>query len=368
MKIWKKRWGSVLLVGGILAATLALGGCSGQDKDEQQENVQDMVLKSNVEQFQREDVAMGTLTTAVVYTSGVDLTSEIIEQISRVEDDYISWRVEGSDIDKMNNSAGNSDGASISDSTANYLQQILKLSEVSDGAFDPTIGKITRLWDIDGENPKVPGEAELEQLLADCGYEKVRLEGNQAYLEADTSVDLGAVGKGIGCDVAMDLLKANPEVKGAVISVGGSIVVYGEKPDGSDWQVAITNPDDDTDYLGVLTLSGENYVSTSGDYEKYFEENGVRYHHIMNPSTGYPADSGLVSVSILTKSGLLSDGLSTACFVLGMEKSLPVLEHYGAEAIFVDQNHKVYLTDGIRDRFELLQGDFQLGEIIRQES
>ncbi len=367
MKILKKHWSSALIAGCILAAALAFGGCSAKEKEELNTTAEKMKQEGDVQKFQREDVAMGTLTTAVIYTSGENLTGKVIEEISHVEDDYISWRVEGSDIDKMNKSAGDANGTAISDSTAGYLKQILELSQVSDGALDPTIGRITRLWDIDGENPKVPQQSELEKLLADCGYEKVKLQENQAFLEANTSVDLGAVGKGIGCDVAVELLTENPEVSGAVISVGGSIVVYGEKPDGSDWQVAITNPDDDTDYMGVLTLSGENYVSTSGDYEKYFEENGVRYHHIMDPATGYPAESGLVSVSILTDNGLLSDGLSTACFVLGIEKSLPVLEHYGAEAIFVDRDHKVYLTDGIRDRFELLREDFELGQIPGQE-
>ncbi len=153
------------------------------------------------------------------------------------------------------------------------------------------MGKVIRLWDIDGENPHVPDEKELNSLLEDVGYEKVTLDGDQVTMSEGVTLDLGAVGKGIGCDAIKDILEQDKEVSGAIVNLGGSSVMsYGQKPDGSSWQVAVTDPrDTEGDYLGVVSLNGTEFLSTSGDYEKYFIEDGVRYHHILDPSTGYQA-------------------------------------------------------------------------------
>ena len=217
-----------------------------------------------------------------------------------------------------------------------------------------------RLLDIDGEDPHVPETSELDALLKDVGYQKVTLDGNKVTLAEDTTLDLGAVGKGIGCDVISDFLKDQKEVEGMILNLGGSSVfAYGHKPDDSPWKVAVTDPrDTEGDYLGVITLEGGEFLSTSGDYEKYFMEDGKRYHHILDPKTGYPVWNGLDSVTVICDSGLLADGLSTACFVLGREDALKLLEKYNAEAAFVDEDKNVYLTDGLKDRFELMKNTY----------
>ena len=355
----KKRHKLTVELGCAALIASLLSGCSAAN---QGQSSREKTSVSGVMQYDRNNVVMGTLTKAVIYSSGKDRTKEVMERLSQVENDAISWRVEGSDIDKLNKSAGHPSGVEVSEDTAFYLEKTLELAQNTDGAFDPTMGKISRLWDVDGDHPQVPEKEELKQLLDESGYEKIQQDGTHVVLESGASVDFGAVGKGIGCDEAKKLLESDSDVCGAVISVGGSILTYGTKPDESDWKVAITNPDNDTDYVGILTLSGENYVSTSGSYEKFFEQDGNTYHHIMDPATGYPAESGLVSVSVLTDNGLLSDGLSTACFVLGKEKSLPVLEKYEADAIFIDENHKVYVTDGIKNKFELVREGYELAE------
>ena len=131
------------------------------------------------------------------------------------------------------------------------------------------------------------------------------------------------------------------------------------KTDGTNWNVAVQNPrGKDGEAMGVLSLSGTTNVSTSGDYEKYFMQNGKRYHHILDPSTGYPAESSLISVTVVSDNGLLSDGLSTACFVLGKEKGQKLLETYGAEGIFIDQNKKVTVTKGLKDKFTILNEEY----------
>ena len=252
----------------------------------------------------------------------------------------------------------------VSDETAGYLKQVLELSKASDGAMDPTMGQVIRLWDIDGENPHIPEEEELNSLLENVGYQKVTLDGDKVTMPEGVTLDLGAAGKGIGCDAAKKVLEENQEVSAAIINLGGSSVMsYGTKPDGSSWQVAVTDPrDTEGDYLGVVSLNGTEFLSTSGDYEKYFIEDGVRYHHILDPSTGYPARSGLTSVTVVCEDGLDADGLSTACFVLGKEKAEKLLESYDADGLFVDDSGHVWMTDGMKERFHLLKDSYSVSE------
>ena len=164
-------------------------------------------------------------------------------------------------------------------------------------------------------------------------------------------LDLGAVGKGLACDDILAYLEGQAEVKAAVISVGGGILTYGEKPDGTAFRVAITDPFDTGAYCGYLTLTGNWFVSTSGDYERFVEVDGKRYHHILNPATGYPAESGVKSVTILSKNGMISDALSTACFVLGEEKGRLLAEKYGVEALFISEDGIISMTKGMREYF-----------------
>ena len=252
----------------------------------------------------------------------------------------------------------------ISEELAGYLEKALKLAEDSGGAFDPTMGKVIRLWDIGGENPHVPDEEELKRCLEETGYENLDLDGETAAIKSGADLDLGAVGKGIGCDLVMDYLKEQEQVFGMILNLGGSsVAVYGEKPDQSPWRVAVRDPEDgDSGYLAAVTLKGGEFLSTSGNYEKYFMEDGKRYHHIIDPKTGYPVWNGLTSVTVICDSGLLADGLSTACFVLGREDAVPLLEMYHAEAAFVDEDYNIYLTPGMKDRFELMKNTYTIKE------
>ena len=197
------------------------------------------------------------------------------------------------------------------------------------------------------------------------GYEKIQVDGNNVTLLDGCTLDLGAVGKGMGCDLIMDYLQTQPDVVGMILNLGGSsVMTYGEKPDGSSWKVALTDPrDTEGDYLGAITLDANQFLSTSGDYEKYFIEDGIRYHHILDPKTGYPVQNGLTSVTIVCDQGYLADGLSTACFVLGMDAAKPLLEKYDAEAVFVDEDKNVYVTSGLMDKFELMKDGYIVNEL-----
>lgn len=342
----KNKWKILLL---FATTGILLGGCSKEAAGEPKI-------------YDKSDIAMGTVITERIYTQGEDTTSEIIELLSEIEHRYLSWRDAGSDIGKINGQAGEGK-VPVDEQTKGYLEESLGIAEKSQGAFDPTIGELSVLWDVEAENPRIPGDKEINQCLQNSGYEKIRMGSDDGRdwveLEDRCSIDLGAVGKGIGCDETAKFLKEDDRVEGAVIAVGGSILTLGSKPDETSWKVAVRDPrGDQEDLLGVLDLEGENYVSTSGDYEKYFMQDGKRYHHILDPSTGYPADNGLISVTVLGENGLVSDGLSTACFVLGMEKGAELLEEYQAEGIFVNEEKQVYVTEGLAENFELVASGY----------
>ena len=321
-----------------------------------------VVYAADVEKYTNADFAMDTVVSETLYTSGADINTQIGEKLREMETTLLSWTEENSQISQLNNADGKT--MEVSDDLAADLEKIRQLSQDSNGAFDPTLGKIIRLWDIAGENPHVPDQSEIDTLLPEVGYEKIQVDGNNVTLLDGCTLDLGAVGKGMGCDLIMDYLRSQPDVSGMILNLGGSsVMTYGEKPDGSPWKVALTDPrDTEGDYLGAITLDANQFLSTSGDYEKYFIDDGIRYHHILDPKTGYPVQNGLTSVTIVCDQGYLADGLSTACFVLGMDAAKPLLEKYDAEAVFVDEDKNVYVTSGLMDKFELMKDGYTVNE------
>lgn len=341
-----------------LGVMVGLNGCSRQPQ-----------VLSNI------DTAMGTVITQQIYVrSGSnessheetwDPTCEVIALMNRLEQETLSWREEGSEVARLNETAVTPQ--TLTPHMAELLAGCQEVSEKSGGAFDITIGSVSRLWNLDEwadkwqeEEYPLPTGTEIESVLSHTGYENVilMLESNATgterimlTLQNGVSLDLGAVGKGVALDEIKTYLETEKSVTGAVISAGGSILTHGAKPDGTPWKVGIVDPLDNSRNLGVLTLAGQWCVSTSGDYERYVEVDGVRYHHIIDPATGYPANNGTRSVTILCKSGFLSDALSTACFIMGEEKGMQLAEEYGAEALFVDEEGRITMTDGMREYF-----------------
>ncbi len=316
------------------------------------------------------DTAMGTVIQQTVYASEETASAffqEAMALLTGLEQEELSWRLDTSEVWQINASAGNEEGCSISEEMEALLQECLELYGRSGGAFDITLGPLTRLWNIDkwaagGEEVKndfrPPSAEELRYALGLCGSDRVRLvpavsEGEEAriFLPEGMQLDLGAVGKGLALSRLSGLLEEEAGVSGAVISLGGSILTFGGKPDGSSWKVGIVNPFDTSSNVGILSLEGQWCVSTSGDYERYVEADGVRYHHILNPDTGYPAESEVRGVSILTKDGLLSDGLSTACFLLGSERGMELAEEYGVEVLFVLSDGSIVMSEGMEAYF-----------------
>ena len=310
------------------------------------------------------DTAMGTVMQQGLYCREEETAQKFSQNVERfaeeLEQEMLSWRLETSEVYGVNASAGSMEGYPLSEELAELLRECIALSEASEGAFDVTLGPVVRLRHIDSwalgtqtEGFRVPAVEELEQALNRCGSELVRLEAGEdgqekVYLQPGMQLDFGAVGKGFARTGIQALQEEQTAMTGAVISVGGSVLTYGRKPDGTSWKVGVVNPFAPSSFAGVLSLQGQWFVSTSGDYERYVEADGRRYHHILDPATGYPADSGVCSVTILSEDGMLSDGLSTACFILGPEKGMALAGAYGAEALFIRTDGDVIMSDGMK--------------------
>ena len=198
------------------------------------------------------------------------------------------------------------------------------------------------------------------KLLPYVDYSKLRYNADDcsySFKSSGYAVDLGAVGKGAACDVMVSEYKA-ADIDYAIVAVGGSIGTYGTKPGGKKWTIAVRNPKGEGT-IGTLDIDS-GFVSTSGSYEKYFEYDGKLYHHILDPETGYPKETEVVSVTILCDTGTISDALSTACFNLGWDKSQAVLEQFGADAVFVYSDGTVRITEGMKDIFKLTDKEYSL--------
>ena len=281
---------------------------------------------------EKSSIAMGTILTQKVYG---DTASKDIENIKAVVDgldDTISWRKDASDIAKLNS------GATIKSAyIRDLVSQCSEVSVLSGGVFDITVGGVSQLWSIGEEDERIPTDEEIKAELQNVGYGKIRFGEESLSLSEGVKLDLGAVGKGAACDMVKAYLDMS-DAEGAIVSVGGSILAWGNyNKAGDKWQIAVAHPRSEGEYLGILSID-EGFVSTSGDYERYFEKDGKRYHHILDATNGYPAETETISVTVICDSGAMADALSTACFILGREKSKPILEKYGASAIFVDRD------------------------------
>lgn len=295
-------------------------------------------MKKEFDSFTKNAVSMDTIISIKTYgenTASLCQTSaEIVQQL----DNTISRFEEGSFIYELNEK-----NSLISNDISNLISLCNRVSLESDGVFDITVGALSDLWDIGGEGERIPAEKEIERALETVGYGKLTVTKGTVTSKEGQIVDLGAVGKGYACDMVYEYLSRS-DIEGAAVSVGGSILVYGKRNAAGDkWRAAVKHPREENAFLGTLLLEN-GFVSTSGDYERYFERDGKRYHHILDATTGCPAESDLISVTVVCKNGALSDALSTACFILGREKAEGLLEEfseYEPKAIFVDKNENI---------------------------
>lgn len=258
------------------------------------------------------------------------------------------WSVtdENSDIYAINHSNG--DSTAVSTQTADLISYALQMAKETK-TFEPTIYPILTSWGFTTGKNRVPSEEEIQELLKSVGSEKVTVEGISVRLEPGVQLDLGAIGKGAVGDEAVRILMENG-VNSALLDIGGNIQLIGNK-NGKDWRLGIRNPFGEGT-AGVLEIS-DAAVVTSGNYERFFtDENGTVYGHIIDPSTGYPADSGLASATIVASEGKRADALSTAVFIMGLEKAAEFWrKNHDYEMLLISQDGEIFITEGLRDRF-----------------
>jgi thiamine biosynthesis lipoprotein len=252
----------------------------------------------------------------------------------------------GTALDLINRNAGIR-AVPAPEELLDVLERARYYAELSGGAFDPTVGPLVRLWGIGDENPRVPGAAEIQQALSLVDWRDLlidRAAGTAFLRRRGQSLDLGAIAKGYAADQAAALLRRSGNRR-AIIDLGGNIFALGERQGRENWRIGVQDPlEERGSYLGVLGVKNKSVV-TSGVYERYFEEGGLRYHHILSTQNGYPVRNGLLSVTIITEQSIDADALSTVVFALGLEKGLALVESLpDTEAVFVREDRTVVLS------------------------
>ena len=283
--------------------------------------------------------AMDTVMTAAVYGSADAL--DAVEAETYRLDALLAAQKDDSEIAAVN------DGAEVvSEETAALLRRALEIAAETNGAYDPTVYPLMRAWGFTDGNYRVPADAELDALLQTTGWTEVSVDGTTASLPEGFALDLGGIGKGYAAGRCKEILKAHG-VTSALLSLGGNVSALGSKPDGTAWTVAIENPDGGA-YLGTVQIT-DQCVVTSGGYQRYFEQDGVRYWHILDPETGKPARSGMKSVTIVSADDTLADTLSTALFVMGPERAADFWRVHRAEfgAVWLTDDGRLFVTEGL---------------------
>lgn len=283
--------------------------------------------------------SLGTVCFINLYDDGKSsVYDEIAARISEIDGEF-NANDENSEISNVNQNARKS-SVKVSDDFAFVLKTALETAEISDGDFNPALGKLIKLWGINTEFARVPENQEIEEAKNHVDWKKIVFdEKNQTvFLDGDEmSLDFGAIAKGFAADEIAKICGKN-NVRRAIIDLGGNVLAFGEKSKNEKWKVGIKNPDEPEGEPFKVVEIESGAVVTSGNYERYFIQDGKRYHHILNGKTGFPSESGLKSVSVICKNSIFADALSTTFFVAGKEKSLelkPVFEERFGEEIDV---------------------------------
>ena len=256
-----------------------------------------------------------------------------------------------SDIYKINHAE--TFPVTVSDQTVRLINIALGISKMSDGAFNPCLYPVSSTWGFTKKQYRIPEQSEIDEKLKLCDYKKVRIDGNDVYMEPGMSFDLGGIGKGFAGDEAAKKMKEFG-IESALLDLGGNIQLIGGKPNGDPWTVGIKNPFDKDSIVGTLSAKDVAIITSAG-YERYFEgPDGHKYIHIFDGTTGCPVENDLVSTTAIAESGTYCDGLSTTLYVLGLEKSIELWkEHRDFDFILITQDKKIYLTKPIAKSFTL---------------
>jgi thiamine biosynthesis lipoprotein len=285
--------------------------------------------------------------------------AEIEEKMSTSEEDY-----QTTELLRVNRAAGSSP-VTVSPDTFHVVEQAVDYSQLSGGRFDLTVKPLVSLWGIGTEAARIPDTEEIEEALDLVDYREVDLDpdGQTVYLPAaGMGVDVGAIAKGYAADEAARIIRESGR-ESALLDFGGNILTIGSKPDGSLWKIGVQLPDPGAQrgrFIGIAEVRDLSVV-TSGTYERYFEQDGQRYHHILDTETGFPVRNQLLSVTIVTEDSIRADALSTSIFAMGLEAGLLFSEQLeDVEALFVTETNKIYMTSGMDAFFRLTNDDYTI--------
>ena len=344
---------------------LFLSACTKQDK-----------------MYKESRTLMDTYCTITVVSPSKERAAEAIDkgfaEIKKLEL-LLNYFSDGSEITAINKAAG-SRPVKVSGETLEMMRKTLEISKATSGTFDPTIAPVIALWNFSSKDtalypqgtsraPAIPSRNIIEDTLKLVDYKKIRINSKaEVFLTGSgMEIDLGGIAKGYAADKAMEAIKTEG-IKAALVAVAGDIRGFGSSTSGNAWKVGIQDPRPETgsekpweDIFASLYLE-DMAISTSGDYQRFFIKDGKRYHHILDPATGYPAETDLISASVIAPEGYIADGLSTAVFALGAEKGMRLLKTMGIEGVLVDRNRNVFVTEGIRGKIDILKSRYRINE------
>lgn len=331
----------------LMAIGFTFSSCAKNTEETKDVIVQEEKTQEPVSQ---EVFAMDTYMTITAYGENAN---EVVEQsIAEIErlDQLLTATADSGEVYVVNQSGG----GTLSEDSMYLMERSMELYQDTEGAFDVTIFPVMEAWGFVSDEFAVPSEAELQKKLqlVDMDKVEINLESSSVDFKKDgMAIDFGGIAKGYTSTRIADIFRKEG-VEHGLINLGGNVHVVGTKADGTKWKVGIQSPDESEEYIGVLQVS-DCAVITSGGYERYFEEEGITYHHIIDPSTGYPAENGLISVTIISKDGTLADGLSTSLYIMGLENAKEFWQKHCDEfdAILLTENGELFITEGIVEDF-----------------
>lgn len=313
----------------------------------------DKIFKNKVDKSERTLFVLGTIVHLKAYGSYANIAiDKAIERLNEI-DDKLSVFKEYSEITRINKFAYIGP-QKVSRDTFLLIKKAVEYSRLTYGAYDPTIFPVVDLWGIGTENEHIPEYEEIKERLKLVNYKDIILNENDNSVmlkQHNQSIDLGGIAKGYAADEVRSIF-SKCHIKSAMIDLGGNIVVLGKKVNGKPWNIGIQDPlNTRGEFSGIISDIDKSFV-TSGNYERYFIKNGKKYHHIINPVTGYPSDSDLLSITIISKDSIDGDGLSTGIYILGLEKGMKLIESLDRiDAVFITADKKIYTTSGAADKF-----------------
>lgn len=277
-------------------------------------------------------------------------------------DNKMSCQISSSEISKINDNAGES-FVKVSDDTYSVIKESINFSNMSNDTFDISIGPIIDLWAIGTDNAKVPTQKEIDTKLTLVNYKDILLDDENKSVKLankNMKIDLGGIAKGYAADKIYEYLKEE-QLKSALINLGGNIYAFGNKENNQPFSIGVQDPTKPRgNSIGNVKVSNKSVV-TSGIYERYLEKDNKIYHHMLDPHTGYPFNNNLSSVTIISDKSIIGDALSTTTFGLGIKNGLELVENLdGVDAIFITKDKKIYLSNNLKNKFNLTDDSFTI--------